>query len=1079
MNVPAPRLRHAIVLAALVTFAAGALAATTPRSGTLSPEQPLLTYTAGPFPASNPSATTSDNPPACVPFTDTVCSEFEVTVAIPETDFNSYKARVTVSWTNGSTPTYLGAETADFDVWVYRPDVAGSQSAVAASTNNPEVATFNVINGLYTIYVLPYDVAPDTTFTATVNLFREPGPSTEQPTPNPDFPAGTPRFYNYPAPPGWAEDAGEPSIGANWQSEREVAPGTGIYNGGTITMFGGFLPYMLTATFDDRWNPAKADWKRHDLVMANLPRAFGDPILFTDPVTGRTFVSQEMGLTPLGSTMEFTDTDSAPFTPSEGSGAPSGIDHQTVGGGPYADPIPSSVDPNYPHGVWYCSQSIADAVCSISLDGGLTFGPAVPMYTLAQCSGLHGHIKIGPDGTAYVPNRACGTRQAVVVSEDNGITWAVRPIPDSTAADRDPSVAVARDGTIYFGYQDGSGVSKAAVSTDKGVTWSSSVDVGASMNVKNSLFHAAVAGDGERAAIAYFGTETAGSDYNTPDFPGIWYLYISTTFDRGLTWVTQNATPGDPIQRGGICGGGACRNLLDFYDATIDKRGRVLVGYDDGCISDNCIAGVRSYGLKAPNDFTAKAVIARQASGLRMFSEYDHEAGEDVDPQPPPPPPPAANACNEDVASDPSGDAQHPLIDNSGVDTSQVDLTGLRFDVSDDGTSLVTTIRVADFRPEPITGSLGTFYYAVWTAAQLNDDGSIASRTYATRANLSATGTIAYSFGRYDSAEDTFVGSTTTVSGTFTAGPNGTIQVFVPLSLLPAVDIPVRDLTTLPAVIEPYAIAIIHEVAVRFVMPADRAPNAGNFGANWSVCPEPTVVCFGDDDASIAYSAGWHSVNAPGASDGRFATHFGSASSHSATFEFEVASGTTGNLTYHFATSTSGGSAEVFVDGVSHGLVSFAGAAGSRRDPVFGSSLSFDGLAAGRHTFELRDMSGVVYIDGFCLESGFTTSSAATGPGTTTSTTETVPAAGQAVSQVVVPANATAISIAAGAPGSLPVRVVLVDAAGLSLATADSIEGVATLDQPVEGGGVYLVKTINLSVAGVEIWTMSTPHLTR
>ncbi|HET7711177.1 MAG TPA: sialidase family protein, partial [Thermoanaerobaculia bacterium] len=422
----------------------------------------------------------TESHPVCEP-TNNACSSFKLTVAIPPGDFNQYKARVQVSWVNQGETTLLSPNS-DFDLWVYKPDISGTQMGESATSGNPEVVTFDVINGaVYTIYVLPYDVSPEVTFNAHVFLFRADGPW-PTPSPQPPLPAGTPRFFNYAAPPGWAEDAGEPSIGVNWKTEKNN-------NGGTVTYFGGFLPYMLTASFDDRFSPAKVDWKQHDLVVANAPRAFGDPILFTDSKTGRTFVSQEMGLTPLGSTMEFTDTDSAPFIPSEGSGAPSGIDHQTVGGGPFAAPIPSGVNPNlYPHGVWYCSQSIADAVCSISLDGGITFGPAVPMYTLAQCGGLHGHIKIGSDGTAYVPNRGCGGKQGLVVSENNGVTWAIRKVPDSTAGDRDPSVAVARDGTVYYAYQDAEGLSKVAVSKDKGRTWVNfgtaeapvySVDIGA------------------------------------------------------------------------------------------------------------------------------------------------------------------------------------------------------------------------------------------------------------------------------------------------------------------------------------------------------------------------------------------------------------------------------------------------------------------------------------------------------------------------------------------------------------------------------------------------------------------------
>jgi hypothetical protein len=52
-------------------------------------------------------------------------------------------------------------------------------------------------------------------------------------------------------------------------------------------------------------------------------------------------------------------------------------------------------------------------------------------------------------------------------------------------------------------------------------------------------------------------------------------------------------------------------------DATIDKRGRILVGYDDGCTSVGCVSG------SAPNDFTAKGYIARQSGGKRMFSAFD------------------------------------------------------------------------------------------------------------------------------------------------------------------------------------------------------------------------------------------------------------------------------------------------------------------------------------------------------------------------------------------------------------------------------------------------------------------------
>ena len=480
---------------------------------------------------------------------------------------------------------------------------------------------------------------------------------------------GVPRFQNYPAPVGIADDVGEPSIGCNWKSEQSFSNSMfSIPNGGRVMLFGGFSTDLYRATFNDCSSPAKPNWEAKPLVLAGTTRAAGDPILFTDHDTGRTFVSQLEGLTPAGSSTDITDDDGDNFSPSEGSSLPSDIDHQTFGGGRYHDPVPPKIDP-YPNAVYYASQSVSDARATRSDDGGVTFGPAFPMYSINDCEGLHGHIKVSPkDGTVYVPNAGCGgtlpfhdegAKQAVIVSEDNGMTWNVRPIPDSTThgngneqntrlQTRDPSVAMDADGTVYFVYQaedrltevmdpaDKAGDThpKIAVSHDKGLHWEPSIDVGANVinggPIKNATFAAATAGSSGRAAVAFFGTETGGNNWACGDsddcsgdtglfprdpFTGVWYLYISTTFDGGKTWTTQNVTPGDPIQRGGICGGSTCRNLLDFMDLQIDKEGRVLVAGEDGCIA-GCVNG-------PPNSFTAKGFITRQSGGKRMIAQFD------------------------------------------------------------------------------------------------------------------------------------------------------------------------------------------------------------------------------------------------------------------------------------------------------------------------------------------------------------------------------------------------------------------------------------------------------------------------
>ena len=480
---------------------------------------------------------------------------------------------------------------------------------------------------------------------------------------------GVPRFFNYAAPAGIADDVGEPSIGCNWNSEQSFSNSMfNIPNGGRVMLFGGFSPDLYRATFNDCSSPAKPLWEAKPLLTASTPRAAGDPILFTDHTTGRTFVSQLEGLTPAGSTTDITDDDGDNFTPSEGSSLPSDVDHQTFGGGIFHAGTLGPVTA-YPDAVYYASQSVSDARAALSQDGGLTFGPAFPMYTINDCAGLHGHIKVSPkDGTVYVPNVGCGgsvpfheigAKQAVIVSEDNGVTWNIRPIPDSTThgngneqntilGTRDPSVAMDADGTVYFVYQaedrltevmtntDKAGDThpKVAVSHDKGLTWEPSIDVGATVingnPIKNATFVTATAGSSGRAAVAFFGTETGGNNWACGDgdncsgdtglfprdsFTGIWYLYIATTFDAGKTWTTQNVTLGDPIQRGGICGGSTCRNLLDFMDIQIDKEGRILVAGEDGCVGA-CVQG-------GANSFTAKGFITRQSGGKRMLSQFD------------------------------------------------------------------------------------------------------------------------------------------------------------------------------------------------------------------------------------------------------------------------------------------------------------------------------------------------------------------------------------------------------------------------------------------------------------------------
>src|SRR5260370_9237358 len=70
-------------------------------------------------------------------------------------------------------------------------------------------------------------------------------------------------------------------------------------------------------------------------------------------------------------------------------------------------------------------------------------------------------------------------------------------------------------------------------------------------------------------------------------------------------------------------GSNPCRNLLDFNDITVDKFGRVLVGYADGC-TGSCVNDPSQNASTGPASAQdALATIARQGGGLGLFAALD------------------------------------------------------------------------------------------------------------------------------------------------------------------------------------------------------------------------------------------------------------------------------------------------------------------------------------------------------------------------------------------------------------------------------------------------------------------------
>jgi hypothetical protein len=422
-------------------------------------------------------------------------------------------------------------------------------------------------------------------------------------------------------------NAGEPSVGVNWRT------------GAVLYMAGTQISRVTFGQNGARWT---------DVTPPQQSAANEDAILFTDHATGRTMVA---GLLLAGANTAYTDDDGSTWQPASFP-EPHSPDHESIGGGPYATPAPpAAAAAGYRSTFYYCAQNMINtlgAFCGRSDTGGATFNPSVMVFganPANPCNAIHGHIKVGPDGTLYLPNRACTrsdgvTGQGLAISHDNGASWTYSVVPDSRSSSSettDPSVGVGAHNTVYFGYQDASGAAKIAVSRNEGRTWSPSVTVGAPYQIRNVQFPEVVAGDDGRAAFSWVGT-TSDGNAQSESFRGTWNLYVSYTYGWGQHWVTLNVTPGNAVQRGCLGNGqgpDACRNQLDFNDATVDKTGRVLLAYTDGCADINysytSTAGSphgpstcdRNPNASTALDHVSFDGLARQSCGRGLFAAYD------------------------------------------------------------------------------------------------------------------------------------------------------------------------------------------------------------------------------------------------------------------------------------------------------------------------------------------------------------------------------------------------------------------------------------------------------------------------
>src|SRR5438477_4290814 len=327
--------------------------ASTPSSGTLSDATPLLTYSAGPFNVPNQSPVglgQFDTGPRCN--AQFPCDSFGLTVSLP----SGYAAahpnaavKITMSWSD------TGAGQADYDLYVYNgtnPTVDGNHPAdhQSASGSNPEVAVINpVLDGdtPYTIEIVPFQPTQEI---LSIRIELLPGSGGIFPGfggADPTTP-GVPRYQIFVPPAGSSAESGsgEFNIGFSPITHRIM-----VMNSGPIWRL---TPGEVQTPSKPECCEALWEDKSTNTVSIGL-----DPILWTDQKTGRTFASNSTA----GANVVYAYTDTAsPFNdgdqwvPVAISPPNGGVDHETIGSGPYPALLSTLGTPvNQCEYVLYCS----------------------------------------------------------------------------------------------------------------------------------------------------------------------------------------------------------------------------------------------------------------------------------------------------------------------------------------------------------------------------------------------------------------------------------------------------------------------------------------------------------------------------------------------------------------------------------------------------------------------------------------------------------------------------------------------------------------------------------------------------
>jgi hypothetical protein len=380
-----------------------------------------------------------------------------------------------------------------------------------------------------------------------------------------------------------------------------------------------------------------------------------DPYIYVEPTTGRVFDLDLQGLS--GAHLSFTDDGGKSWTESLLSTA--GLnDHQTLVAGvaPEGAPLPLT-DPAFQKVLYYCTNAVTWGSCARSFDGGrtfiqgnqagyLTFDP-VPLVTLDDehndgvCGQLHGHAVTDRAGRLFIPRGWCRTPM-IAISSDAATTFHDVKVSDIPINGQQASVAVDREGTLYYAWYGGlkEPLPYLSISRDHGEHWSTPLMI-APPGVHEVNFPTIDVGDPGKIAITFPGTtSTGGTKDNTRPWNS--YVVVSTNaLSDDPLFLSNIANPkNDPVARGDCAD--RCGRMYDFLDivSAPNQGGRVFATAVDTCTAENSCNSKRVVGNDDDADIVTEetshpygassdmqGVIIREVSGpaLRGSGWISHD----------------------------------------------------------------------------------------------------------------------------------------------------------------------------------------------------------------------------------------------------------------------------------------------------------------------------------------------------------------------------------------------------------------------------------------------------------------------